>query len=305
MNKIKRISVLLLLLLTSCVSVNLSGEPSATEETIIEMPEASEESTISPLLTEEILRNSEFLSPVQNVPIQLANGEFKGTVNGIELTAVLQPGVQFGDLNADGLDDAAMVLAENTGGSGSFYSLVVIFSREGKYQQAPGLLIDDRPIINSLSINNGKVTADVVVHGPNDPMANPTQGEIQEYSLVGENLFLTRLNSALPGGGERSITIDSPIQGEEVSGSVRITGSMPVGPFENNLVLKIYDENKNELLASSFMVQTEDVGKPATFDNAVPLPAMTSGTTVVLMLEELSMADGSPLSINSVVLRVK
>ncbi len=309
MKRGKLFSVFLLLFLSSCVSINfqqpLSTPISNVETTVAEIQAATAIPSKAAGLTDEVLRNSEFLSPTLGKAIRLRDGTFSGMVDGIELTATLEPGIQFGDLNNDGVNDAALLLAENTGGTGTFVSLIVIFSKVGKYQQAPGITIDDRPIIESMSISQGKVLVKGFVHGPNDPMISPTQGMTQEYSLVGDNLFLTRMNTALSGGGERLIEIMTPQNGEQVSGSVRVTGSMPIAPFENTLRIQILDANKNELYSSAFMVQAEDMGQPATFDNSIPLPDLVPGSTVVLVLQESSMADGSPLAINSVILHIK
>jgi hypothetical protein len=226
-------------------------------------------------------------------------------VNGTELTATIMPMIQWSDLNADGVDDVALFMSENTGGSGNFVSLIVIFSQNGKYIQSPGVFIDDRPLINQIAAADGKIIVDLLVHGPNDPMVSPTQAEIQEYSLIGNNLFLTRLISTTSGNTQRSITIDTPAKGDVVSTSLRISGSMPIAPFENTLLLKILDANKNKVFTSGFMVQAADVGAPATFDNVVEIPQLPSGSVIVLYLEELSMADGAPLNVASVVLRVQ
>jgi hypothetical protein len=79
------------------------------------------------------------------------------------------------------------------------------------------------------------------------------------------------MNTALSEGGERSIVIDTPTAGEQVNGLVRVTGSMPIAPFENTLLLQILDSNRNELFTSAFMVQAADMGQPATFDNTISL----------------------------------
>jgi len=308
MKRYRLLSIAVLLLLSSCVNINLQ-QTEPTPNVIVETALPTQEVTNIPAqaagLTEAVLLNSEYLSPSQGKAIKLVEGKFSGLVDGVELSASIEPGIQFGDLNGDGVDDAALLLAENTGGTGTFVSMIVIFSKDGKFQQAPGVTIDDRPIIDSMVISEGKVQVKGYVHGPNDAMINPTQGVTQEYTLVGENLFLTRLNSAISSGGERAIVIDAPVEGEQVSGSVRVSGSMPIAPFENTLLLQILDANRNELYSSAFIVQAADIGQPATFDNTIPLPAISSGSTVVLLLKELSMADGSPLTISSVIFTIK
>ncbi|HPD63343.1 MAG TPA: Gmad2 immunoglobulin-like domain-containing protein, partial [Anaerolineaceae bacterium] len=109
---------------------------------------------------------------------------------------------------------------------------------------------------------------------------------------------------AFSGSEEHVITIDSPRDGDTISGSVRLIGSMPIGPFENTLLLRITDLSGGELLHEGFMVQTEDLGAPATFDNTVLIPGIAPGTRILLTLSELSMADGSPIALDSVLLVV-
>ncbi len=309
MNKrIGVISIVFLLFLSACVTINVQQPATptgVTSEPVVNTPQATLPPTTAPGLTEDVLRNSEFLSTTLNTPIKMVNGEFSGTVDGVQLRAHIMPEIQSGDLNGDGVNDAALLLAENTGGTGTFVSLVVVFSQDGKFKQAPGIYIDDRPIVNSMSIADGKVKIDVLVHGPNDPMVSPSQPELQEYSLVNETLFMTKLNSTLSGGGERMITIDTPVRGEEIGATVRVTGSMPIAPFENTLLLKVLDGTGKELLNTAFMVQAAEPGAPATFDNTIALPAVTAGSTVVLILQESSMANGMPLAVNSVILKMK
>ena len=301
------IPFLVVLFLAGCVNINLSTNvPNPPQPTL--PPPVTLEPTSPPVaqgLTEEVLRNSTFLSPQMGVPVTLVDGKFSGEVNGSPLNVVMQPGVQFGNLNSDQVPDAALLLAEDMGGSGTFVSLVVVYSNGSNFKQAPGVLIEDRPIINSIGIMDGVVKIDAILHGPNDPMANPTQGVEEEFSLVDKKIFLTRLTSAIQGGGEHMIQIDSPVDGTPVSGSVQLSGAMPIGPFENNLVLTISDAASGLLLQEGFMVNAADMGAPATFSNVITLPVVPSGTHLVVTLSELSMANGMPLAIDSVVLVVK
>ncbi len=222
----------------------------------------------------------------------------------MEHHVVVLPGIQYGDLNGDGIEDAALILSEDTGGSGVFTSLVVVFSREGQFAQAQGVMIDDRPVIQALSIADGVVHLKALVHGPNDPAIDPTTSMNGEYSLLGGRVVLTRLTSAFGGGGEHAIFIESPTDGEVVSGTMQVKGSMPIGPFENNLSLLISDPLSGQLAHEGFMVQAPDMGAPATFDNTVAVPDVPEGTQILLVLSELSMADGTPMALDSVLLTV-
>jgi len=307
-----RFSILVVVLLgftmlNGCITINLGGATPDSGQTLEPAPTTPPPAAVQTprqVLNEERLLNADYLSPLFQVPITLVGGVFSGVVDGSELKVTLQPGIQYGDLNDDGVEDAAFILAESTGGSGVFYSLVVVFSEAGRFVQAPGMMIDDRPVIESLTIENGVVKLQALVHSFNDTMVNPSTRIRAEYSLLDGKLVQTRLSSAFSGSEEHVITIDSPRDGDTISGSVRLIGSMPIGPFENTLLLRITDLSGGELLHEGFMVQTEDLGAPATFDNTVLIPGIAPGTRILLTLSELSMADGSPIALDSVLLVV-
>lgn len=257
--------------------------------------------TVESGLTVEKLQNMSYLSPNSGMTVQLTNGIFTED----STTISLLPQIAIGDLNEDQVDDAVVLLAENTGGTGNFISLVVIVNRGGEYLQIGSVFIDDRPIIQSLVITEGTIVLDATIHGINDAMVSPTHIVRQTYKLLENNLTLMSQNSTTQGGSERSIAIEAPLSGSEVTAGVQIKGSMPIAPFENNLRFRVVDLAGNEFLSEGFMVQSEDVGGPCVFDNAITLPALSSGTWVRLELAELSMADGSVVTLNSVLVKIK
>jgi len=213
---------------------------------------------------------------------------------------VVEPGIAFGDLNQDGIPDGALLIAENAGGSGTFVSLLVVYSRQGQFQVSPAVMIDDRPVINSMTIEEGVVKLSALVHGPNDPMVSPNTSIQSEYRLFGTSLVQSQLVSAFAGSAEHQIIIDAPVEGEQVQAEFNLRGSMPVGPFENTLKLTILDESGNVLLEEGFMVQAEDMGLPALFDSPVAVPEGSAGKHLLVTLSEISMADGKPMAVESV-----
>lgn len=252
-------------------------------------------------LTVQQLQNMSYLSPNFGKTIQLKEGNYSEDAMSISLL----PQVAMGDLNGDQIDDAVVLLAENGGGTGTFVSLVVIVSQDGEYRQVGSAMIDDRPLIESLKIEDGAILLSALVHGINDAMVSPTLGVEQTYKLLENYLFLVRQSSTPQGGTERSISIDSPLDGSEVSGTIQLKGSMPIAPFENNLRLRIIDLAGTVLFSDGFMVTSADVGMPAVFDNQISLPTLPSGAWVRLELVELSMADGSMMDMNSVLVKIK
>ncbi len=303
----KKITILSLLVcflfLTGCFPLTGATTP-APSLTPVVITEAPIPTAIPPVeqsgLSDDLLRNSSYLSPQAQGGITLVDGRFSGQVNGIELTSVMYPQILHGDINGDGVQDAAFLLSEDTGGSGVFVSLIVVYSQNGEFTQSPGYFIEDRPIINSFEFANGEILLEANVHAPNDPMVNPTLAAVFEFDLFDQAVVLTHLTTAAGEGRIRSIEISSPLEGQTVSSPVTINGSMPIGPFENNLSFRILDLNGQQLFQSGFIVQAEDMGAPATFDNPIDLAALTFGSEYILELSELSMADGRPLAIDTV-----
>ena len=90
----------------------------------------------------------------------------------------------YGDFNQDGLKDAAVIVTENEGGSGEFRSLAFLINDGATlvHRQSTGL--GDRAIIKSLKEDHGKVIIDLLVHGPHDSMAGPTQRVKRVYEYL-------------------------------------------------------------------------------------------------------------------------
>ncbi len=284
-----------ILFLTGC---NFPVASTATPEPIVG-------STPLPTLTMDALQNATYLAPSYNMSVTLSGGKYEEGSGLDFFSAVMLPEVAFGDLNTDGLEDAAILLAENQGGTGVYVSLIAVLNQDGQPMQAASAFVDDRPLINSLSIQDGAIILAATIHGPNDPMVSPTFPVSKTYQLNEAGLTLTRFTSIAGEGAERSITITDPVKGTEVSGYVVVKGNMPIAPFENNLVYRIFDQAGEVLGVGSFMVTAEDLGAPATFDQPIDLSDIPLGTMIRLELVEKSPANGSTIALDSVELMVK
>jgi len=248
--------------------------------------------------------NAAVTAPQGQKIFQLEDGKYESGSGADYAQVTILPQSTMGDINGDGKLEAAVLLSENYGGSGVFVSLIVFQKVGDSLQQSPAILIDDRPVINKLSIADGKIVLDAVIHGENDPMAAPSLGVIESYQVYGSTLALTGLSED-SSGTEQKIVIDQPLESESVSGEISIKGSMPVAPFENSLRYRFYDSNNTVLNEGSFMVSAEDVGKPATIEQTLTLPVVSSGSKIRLELAYLSAKDGSPMCMTSVDLTVK
>ncbi len=80
---------------------------------------------------------------------------------------------------------------------------------------------------------------------------------------------------------------------------------MDIAPFENTLTYKIYDGGGVELSVGAVPVTAVDLGAPGTFDTTITLGNLFSGTVVRLEVQDISVEDGSLLSMDLVELVVK
>ncbi|MBI3739109.1 MAG: hypothetical protein HY258_08705, partial [Chloroflexi bacterium] len=169
----KKILLVLILGLTTlaCSLFSSPASPSTPEAA----PDTQAVPTPSiPALTADQLRNAQYQLVFQDLhkTVQLTNGAYQNGTDPASPDFVdvrLAEPMAFGDLNGDGIGDAAVLLAENYGGTGVFVSVVAVLNQNGQPMQAAAEMIDDRPQINSLRIQNGQIYLDAVIHGPNDP----------------------------------------------------------------------------------------------------------------------------------------
>jgi hypothetical protein len=254
-------------------------------------------------LTPDQLKNYAFLAPQYQRVASLNDGTFETGTGADIFSASLLPEVAFGDLNGDGVDDAAVLLTENGGGTGVFVSLIAVLNENGSPMQAATTFIDDRPKIDSLTISDGHIILGAIIHSISDAMADPTFKVTETYQMPSKgltNLILTHFISYTPDGAERSINMESPKNGDQISGSVQVNGSMPISPFENTLAYRIYDASGKDLASGPFMVNSDGLGGPATLDGSIDISSLPKGISIRLVLIDISMADGSTLALDSV-----
>jgi len=89
----------------------------------------------------------------------------------------------FGDLNGDGIDDAAVVLVCDPGCGGTFFQLAIVLNQEGKPRHVGGALLGDRIKLHSVSIDSGQISVELTRHGPHDLICCPTEEVRQFYRL--------------------------------------------------------------------------------------------------------------------------
>jgi len=241
--------------------------------------------------------------------VQLTDGKFEqgspGSSNNDLISVTMTDFVAAGDLNADGSDEVATLVAENYGGSGVFVFLAVYANVNGIWTFQNSAMVDDRPQLKALSIEAGEIFLDTVIHGTDEPMCCPTLRTTRHYRLVDDQLDMTDYTTFTPESKPRTITIESPPQGSEVFRSVPIKGNVAIAPFENNLAYRIYDVSGIELSAGPLSVTAPHPGGAGTFEAMIPLGRVLSGAIIRMEVQDVSAADGSLLAMDSVELVVK
>jgi hypothetical protein len=174
--------------------------PAVQVPTAIAPAVASVTAEISPIETVTFTVPAATLATLQSAtytidgqPYALVDGKYENIEQ--RTTVVLSPPAATGDLNGDGQDDAAALLYQNTGGSGTFGWLAAMVDVGGTLTNTDTIFLGDRVGVNAMTIENGEVSLDVITHGPNDPMCCPTLNAQWSYKLVDGKWELTS-----PGG---------------------------------------------------------------------------------------------------------
>ena len=88
-----------------------------------------------------------------------------------------------GDLTGDGNDEAVVLLAHNAGGSGVFMYLAVMSDPAGSPQNIATFALGDRVRVTAVDAVDGRIVAELLEHGPDDPMCCPSQTVHREWRL--------------------------------------------------------------------------------------------------------------------------
>ena len=165
--------------------------PAANSTTSIpptQIPQNS--SNANPHLTLDQLKNSTYPSSfTASGRIQLTNGQATQDIAASKLTVQLADQYAFGDLNGDSLEDAAVVLISNSGGSGTFFDLAAVLNQNGRPNSVAAIQLGDRVQLKSISVAAGLININMIAHGPSDPLCCPSLEVTQTYQLQGDQLI--------------------------------------------------------------------------------------------------------------------
>ncbi len=100
--------------------------------------------------------------------IQLSKG--RSTTSSGEETAILDKET-FGDVNADGKDDAVILISQTGGGSGNFIYVAAYVSGPVSYKGTNAVFLGDRIAPGNVSIKNGVINVTYLDRGADEPFA--------------------------------------------------------------------------------------------------------------------------------------
>ena len=217
--------------------------------------------------------------------------------------------IAFGDLNGDGIKDAAIALTERSGGTAVYQSIHAILNRNGvPFQSDYGWIANTGGVI-TIRISKGQIIAEEIAYGLHDSNCCPSLPAVEKWQLLSDGHLVRRWYSATPEGKQQEIRITRPSNGTKVSCSVRIAGSITYAPAGNLLNYSIRNLTDEELAAGYFWVSAAAIGEGGTFDTQVDLTKISAGEPILLSVSGFIIYEGYDFkvlrSVDSVVLRVE
>lgn len=89
-----------------------------------------------------------------------------------------------GDLNNDNKSDTVFLLTQESGGSGTFYYVVVMLSSEKGYVGTNAILLGDRIAPQTTEIKDGKITVNFAERKVNEPFSAVPSIGISKYFKI-------------------------------------------------------------------------------------------------------------------------
>jgi len=96
-----------------------------------------------------------------------------------------------------GIDIGAVVIATETGGSGTFYELALLTKGPKGWVNSDTVLLGDRVKVNAVAIEANRIVVDMKTHGPNDPQCCPTRESTKRYAVNNGRLVAIAADEAL------------------------------------------------------------------------------------------------------------
>lgn len=166
----KTFTTILTLFVITIIGIGIAGMYKTTSNRKNQLP--SVEKTLDP-------KNMSYV--VNGELFALKNGKAFNTIDSSSITTnALQVFGEpvYGDLNGDGIRDAAVMLVNTPGGSGTFYYAVLVLSKNDTYLATNALLLGDRIAPQTITIENGRALYNYAERKAGEPMTTqPSMGK--------------------------------------------------------------------------------------------------------------------------------
>jgi len=95
-----------------------------------------------------------------------------------------------GDLNGDGVPDAAFLLTQTGGGSGTFYYVAAALKTANGYEGTNAIFLGDRIAPQTTAVKDGEITVNYADRNPDEPMTTaPSVGVSRHFRVEGGALI--------------------------------------------------------------------------------------------------------------------
>ena len=127
---------------------------------------------------------------IEGQQVSLVNGKAEQKIASSSMTKIVTAmwgNTIYTDINHDGAQDAVFILTQNTGGSGTFYYVVVALSdiKNNNTIGTNGILLGDRIAPQSINIENGMIVVNYADRKKSEPMTvQPSVGISRYFTVV-------------------------------------------------------------------------------------------------------------------------
>lgn len=124
---------------------------------------------------------------IENEPVTLINGKSEleaAPGSAMKITTMVFGQPVSGDLNADGRPDAALIIFQNPGGTGTFYYAAAAINTLNGAIGTNGIFLGDRIAPQNIELRNGQIIANYADRKPDEPFsAQPSVG-VSKYIIL-------------------------------------------------------------------------------------------------------------------------
>jgi hypothetical protein len=235
-----------------------------------------------PRLTVEMLENGTYYVPGMDEEVTLTDGQWINEVTKTYSEFVSISDIAFGDLNGDGVEDAAIALYEHVGISGHFQLLLVIINRNGVPVQSANRFVGGS--VRRMAVRNGQIELEKIAYDGDDPNCCPSLPAVEKIQFLSEGHLVVRWASSTPEGNPHEIRILSPNNGSMVTCAVRVTGIISYAYGSKHLRYRIQNSAGEILSTGGFFITVDEKDEVMTFDALIDIQDIPNVGPVFLFI---------------------